>query len=64
MKESKIIAFDNGFNFFRDLLCCYGKEQAVKIANDYLDMQIKNTDPEEHQFCCELYHAVKRYTNQ
>ena len=73
MKESKIIAFDNGFAFFRDLLCCYGKEQAIKMANDYLDMQshingtldnFKNNNTEEYTFCCELYQAVKRYTNQ
>ena len=51
--------YETGFDFFRDLVKDYGKEMAISLANSYLDMQIKNTDPGEHQFCCELYKAVK-----
>lgn len=52
--------YESGFDFFRDLVMTYGREEAIGIANRYLDMQIKNTDPEEYQFCCELYQATKR----
>lgn len=52
--------YDTGFDFFRDLVISYGKEEAVKLANSYLDMQIKNQDPEEFTFCCELYQAVQQ----
>ena len=52
--------YDTGFDFFKDLACSYGKEQAVKIANSYLDMQISNKDPQEFIFCCELYRAVQQ----
>ena len=52
--------YDTGFDFFKDLVCSYGKEQAVKIANSYLDMQISNKDPQEFIFCCELYRAVQQ----
>lgn len=51
--------YDNGYDFFRDLVRDFGKEQAIAMANDYLDMQIHNTDPDEFTFCCELYQATK-----
>ena len=52
--------YSTGFDFFKDLIKDYGKEQAIKLANSYLDMQIKNKDPEEFIFCCELYRAVQQ----
>ena len=52
--------FDTGYDFFRDLLSNYGKEEAIGIANNYLDMQIKNTNHDEFVFCCELYQAIKK----
>lgn len=52
--------YDTGFEFFKDLVMNYGKEAAVRMSNDYLDMQINNTDPAEFEFCCELYRAVQQ----
>lgn len=51
--------YDNGYEFYKDLLQQYGKEQANIIAINYLDLQIHNTDPEELQFCKELYQVMK-----
>lgn len=51
--------YSTGFEFFKDLVSNYGKNESVKIANSYLDMQIHNKDPEEYTFCCELYRAVQ-----
>ncbi len=51
--------YKDGFDFWADLLREYGKEEALRIANSYLDMQIHNTDTEEHIFCCELYWATQ-----
>lgn len=51
--------YDNGYDFFQDLIKDFGKEQAIAMANNYLDMQLHNTDPEEFTFCCELYQATK-----
>ena len=51
--------YKDGFDFWRDLCIHYGKEDAAKMARDYLDMQIHNTDTEEHIFCCELYFAMQ-----
>lgn len=52
--------YDTGYDFFRDLVMSYGREQAVKIANDYLDMQVNNHDKDEYLFCCELYRATQQ----
>lgn len=52
--------YNTGFDFFKDLCIDYGKEEAIKLANSYLDMQIKNKDHGEFQFCCELYKAVQQ----
>lgn len=52
--------FNNGFDFFKFLVTEYGKEEAVKLANNYLDIQIDNKDPEEFLFCCELYRATQQ----
>ena len=51
--------YNNGFDFFRSLKADFGTAQAIKIANDYLDMQIHNTNQDEYQFCVELYRAIK-----
>lgn len=53
--------YSTGIEFFKDLLFNYGSEEAVKIANSYLDLQIKNKDPEEFSFCCDLYNAIKNH---
>lgn len=52
--------YDNGYEFFHDLISGYGYNKALEIANAYLDMQIKNTNKEEFTFCCELYQATKQ----
>lgn len=61
--------FNTGFDFFRSLLCDYGKMEAVRIANDYLDTQASvygsgykffKQNPDEYKFCVELYQAVKQ----
>lgn len=52
--------YDTGYDFFSDLLVNYGNDMAIEFANSYLDMQIKNKDPEEFTFCCELYKAVQQ----
>jgi hypothetical protein len=59
--------YNTGFEFFRDLCVMFGKEKALAMGNEYLTLQenddratgrFKN-DPEEFQFCKELYHAMK-----
>lgn len=51
--------YKTGFDFFRDLVSNYGKEEAVKIGNSYLDLPDRTKDPEEFKFCCELYKAIQ-----
>ena len=51
--------YDTGFDFFCDLVANYGKEEAIKIGNSYLDMQIHNSDSDEFTFCCELFRAIQ-----
>lgn len=51
--------YETGYDFFSDLVSNYGKEEAVKIGNSYLDLQIKNRDHNEFKFCCELYKAIQ-----
>ncbi len=50
--------YETGYDFYRDLACNYGREQAALIAGDYILMQVGTSDPEEHQFCLELIQAV------
>ena len=58
--------YNNGFDFFRDLLVIFGTD-AERVASEYLTMQEdddrKNDrfrkDPEECQFCRELWQAVQ-----
>lgn len=56
--------YDNGYDFFKDLLCNYGKEEAIQIAKDYLDLSNRKGNKEEFCFCCELYQAMKQYENK
>jgi len=51
--------YNTGFDFWRDLLIKYGRQEARRIANSYLDMQAHNDSAEELQFCKELYAAMK-----
>lgn len=52
------MTYKNGFEFWRDLLIRHGRQEARGIANRYLDMQSKNTDPAEMEFCRQLYTAM------
>jgi len=45
---------------WHDYLLRYGEIEARGICNRYLDMQICTTDPEELQFCRELYAAIPK----
>ena len=68
---SKIIGFNNGVEFCKDLFSSYGKEEGTKLANAYLDMQAETNNhwtgkaiennKEEYTFCCELYQALQLY---
>ena len=59
--------YNTGFEFFRDLCVMFGKEKALAMGNEYLTLQENDdrangrfkSDPEELQFCKELYHAMK-----
>lgn len=55
IKEQEEKMYRTGFDFWRDMVQEYGREKAVNLAKGYLDMQIKNGDPEELRFCRELY---------
>lgn len=63
--------YRDGFDFLRDLICDYGKTEALRVANNYLDMQahiygsnFSENEPEEFTFCCELYQATKQLKKQ
>ena len=45
---------------WHDYLLRYGEIEARGICNRYLDMQVRTTDPEELQFCRELYAAIPK----
>ena len=51
--------YNNGFEFWRDLVLRHGAEDARRIAIDYLDLQISSADPEEKQFCKQVYAAMQ-----
>lgn len=51
-----------GHDMWREYVAQYGADEAKMICNRYLDMQARispTENPEEHQFCCELYQAMK-----
>ena len=52
--------YETGYDFFRDLLTEYGKEQAIAIAKDYLDLPGRTSNVIEYTFCCELYEIMKK----
>ena len=54
--------YNTGYEFFKDLCSEYGIEEAVKIANSYLDLPNRKNNPDEYSFCCELYNAVQQAT--
>ena len=51
--------YKNGFEFWRDLVAQFGKVEAVRVANDYLDIRNDWNDREEYRFKCELYRAMQ-----
>ena len=51
--------YKTGYDFYNNLVIGYGTEQAEEIAIEYLDMQIKNKNKSEFNFCCELYNAIQ-----
>jgi len=52
--------YKSGADMWYDYLQRYGEMEARGICNRYLDMQIRTTDPEELQFCRELYAAIPK----
>ena len=64
------VQYETGFDFFMDLQKEYGTMEAVKIANSYLDIQsrvygskFREKEPEEFNFCCELFKATRQAAN-
>lgn len=55
---SKLPIYTTGADMWKDYKECYGDE-ARGICNRYLDMQVFTKDPEELQFCKELYDAMQ-----
>jgi hypothetical protein len=53
-----VFPYETGAEMWRDYKLRYGAE-AADICNSYLNMQIFRTDPEEVQFCKELYAAMQ-----
>ena len=47
-----------GFDMWSEYCLLYGETEARAICNRYLDMQINNNEPEEYQFCRELFAAM------
>jgi hypothetical protein len=50
--------YKTGADMWYDYAVSYGEEEAIGICNRYLDLQIFNKNPEEQQFCRELYAAM------
>lgn len=51
--------YESGADMWRDYAAQYGSAEAMEICNRYLDLQIRNTDPEELAFCRELFAAME-----
>lgn len=51
--------YDTGTDMWRDYKAQYGDTEARGICNRYLDLQVKNTNETELQFCRELFAAMK-----
>jgi len=52
--------YKSGADMWHEYAVKYGKEEAIGICNRYLDMQVFNKNPEEIQFCRELYEAIPK----
>ena len=52
--------YEHGEDFWRDLVLQFGKDKALLIANDYLDLPMDEDDNDEFSFRCELYRAAYR----
>ena len=50
--------YDTGAEFWKGTAANYGMEEAAGICGRYLSMQIKTDNPEERQFCRELFVAM------
>ena len=50
--------YPSAYDFWLDLLLCYGKTEAVRIANSYLDLPTDGVSQEEMEFRQELYHLT------
>lgn len=51
--------YETGADMWREYKEQYGDIEARGICNRYLDLQIRTTDPEELQFCRELFAAMQ-----
>ena len=59
-----MIRYDSGREFFYDLIVCYGINEGIRIAKDYLDLPARNVNPLEMDFCRELYQTMITYEKQ
>ena len=58
--------YRTGYEFFSDMVIQYGKKKALSLADEYLTMQeaddrqsgLFKKDPEEFQFCREVWQAM------
>ena len=57
-KPEKIEPYNSGADMWHEYVIKYGEAEARWICNRYLDMQVFSKDPEEIQFCRELYAAI------
>lgn len=53
------VGYNSGADMWLEYLSEYGETEARGICNRYLNMQIFNKNPEEQQFCKELYAAMQ-----
>lgn len=52
--------YESGADMWREYKEQYGDIEARGICNRYLDLQIRTTDPEELEFCRELFAAMQK----
>ena len=57
--RSHISPYQSGADMWRDYKAQYGVIEALGICSRYLDLQVRTTNPEELQFCRELYAAMR-----
>lgn len=51
--------YDTGVDMWQDYKSQYGDAEARGICNRYLDLQVENNNPQELQFCRELFAAMQ-----